>query len=156
MQNLNGWSREQIIMIRNIQEEIKNESIRLNTEVWNTRIKNLKDIYNNPAKFWKDVQKLMGGKAKHVPYIIDNRGNKLYDSREKEPKFREIWGNIFKISQEENQNFDQINERHVLRYLQRHEFETLPYQHIDSDRLDQQLYDKTHNKHRNKKNYKRI
>ena len=113
------WSREQIIMIRNIQEEIKNESIRLNTEVWNIRIKNLNDIYNNPAKFWKDVQKLMGGKAKGVPYIIDNRGSKLYDSREKEPKFREIWGNIFKISQEENQNFDQINERHVLRYLQK-------------------------------------
>ena len=124
----------------NIQEEIKNESIRLNTEVWNTRIKNLNDIYNNPAKFWKDVQRLMGGKAKSVPYIIDNRGNKSYDSREKEPKFREIWGNIFKISQEENQNFDQINERHVLRYLQRHEFETLPYQHTDSDRLGPNNY----------------
>ena len=140
MQNLNGWSREQMIMIRNIQEEIKTESIWLNTEVWNTRIKNLNDIYNNPAKFWKDVQKLIGGKAKGVPYIIDNRGNKLYDSREKEPKFREIWGNIFKISQEENQNFDQINERHVLRYLQRHEFETLSYQHTDSDRLDTNNY----------------
>ena len=127
-------------MIRNIQEEIKNERIRLNTEVWNTRIKNLNDIYNNPAKFWKDVQKLMGGTAKGVPYIIDNRGNKLYDSREKEPKFREIWGNIFKISPEENQSYDQLNERHVLTYLQRHEFETLPYQHTDYDRLDPNNY----------------
>ena len=69
-------------------------------------------------------------------YMKDNRGNKIYDANEKERKFREIWGNIFRISPEENLNFNIRNERMVINYMRQHEFEIEHNQFADTDRLN--------------------
>ena len=44
-------------------------------------------MYNDPARFWKETQKLMGGGTVKTPYIKDDRGNKIYNTNEKERKF---------------------------------------------------------------------
>ena len=136
LRNINGWTREQRELIRNIQEQLKEENLRLYREAWNNKIRKLNDIYNDPTRFWKETQKLMGSGTVKTPYIKDNRGNKIYDSNEKERKFREIWENIFKISPEENLNFNIRNKRMVSNYLGQHEFEIEHYQFADTDRLN--------------------
>ena len=90
LRNINGWTREQRELIRNIQEQLKEENLRLYREVWSNKIRKLNNIYNDPTRFWKETQKLMGGGTIKTPYIKDNRGNKIYDTNEKERKFREI------------------------------------------------------------------
>ena len=75
-----------------------------------------------------------------TPYILDNRGNRIYEETEKEEKYREIWSNVFRISDEENTNFDQQQERIVERYLQRHNFRFAPYERADLDRLNETNY----------------
>ena len=55
----------------------------------------------------------MGRKGIKNTYTPDNNNTKLYEPKDKEKQFRLIWSNIFKISDEENQNFDLNHEATV-------------------------------------------
>ena len=70
LKNLDSSNREQLNIIRNIQELIKLENVRLYNERWSERISKLQEIYNNPQKFWRDVGNLMGGKKNTNTYIV--------------------------------------------------------------------------------------
>ena len=85
-------------LIRNIQAEIREESKRLSNENWSKNIQELNEIYREPSKFWRDVNRLMGNNNPRAPYILDNQRNKISDPKGKEKKFREIWTDIFRIT----------------------------------------------------------
>ena len=133
-------TREKQQMIKNIQNEIKEENMRLSNEYWNNKIGKLNEIYNDPAKFWRGVRNLMGGKSTNVMYIKDNNGTKQFKAKEKESCFRHIWKNVFQISNEENQLFDLEHERRIITYMNNHEFEALTFNLADLDRLDPTNY----------------
>ena len=107
MKNKNQWTIEDRQVVRRIQEVIKEEATRLYNQKWSETIDKLQDCYGDPMKFWGTVRRLMGGGQTPAPYILDSRGNKITDDRNIEAKFREIWSNIFRISDEENANFGQ-------------------------------------------------
>ena len=134
--SLNHWSREQLIQIRNIQEQLKEESKRLHTEMWNNKIRKVNSTYKDPAKFWRDIKVLMGGKGIKNSYILDANNTKIHEPKDKEKEFRSIWTNVFKITDEENQNFDQDNETMVTEYLNEHQQQIQPYPFADLSRLD--------------------
>ena len=138
--SLNHWSREQLIQIRNIQEQLKEESKRLYTEMWNNKIQKVNSTYNDPAKFWGDIKVLMGGKGIENSYILDANNTKIHEPKDKEKEFRSIWTNVFKITDEENQNFDQDNETMVTEYLNEHQQQMQPYPFADLSRLDPNNY----------------
>ena len=140
--SLNHWSREQLIQIRNIQEQLKEESKRLHTEMWNNKIQKVNSTYKDPAKFWGDIKVLMGGKGIKNSCIglLDANNTKIHEPKDKEKEFRSIWTNVFKITDEENQNFDQDNETMVTEYLNEHQQQTQPYPFVDLSRLDPNNY----------------
>ena len=41
----NNWTREQLDILKNIQDRIKEESSRLYNDMWNTKIREINDIY---------------------------------------------------------------------------------------------------------------
>ena len=133
---LNHWNRNHLNQIRNIQEQSKEESIRLNNEMWNNKIQQVNSLYKDPAKFWDNVKLLMGGKGIKNSYILDRNHTKLHEPCDKEREFRSIWRNVFRISDEENQNFDHNNEILVTDYLNEHLEQTQPYPFTDLSRLD--------------------
>ena len=108
--NYNNWTLEELAMIRQIQVATKEESIRLCNEKLNEKIYKLNDSYKDPAKFWKGVKNLMGGDTVKIPYLLDRNGGKIHGTKEKEERFRDIWSNIFKISDDENQEFDLLHD----------------------------------------------
>ena len=140
LKNLDSWDREQLNIIKNIQELIKQENVRLYNERWSEKISKLQEIYNNPQKFWRDVGNLMGGKKNSNTYIVKANGEKLHTEKEKEKEFRSIWSNIFRIDEGDNVEFDQQHERHVLNYLAAQEYQLGPFERTDMDRLDPNNY----------------
>ena len=136
----NEYTQDYRRIIRNIQERIKEEAARLHDEVWDKKIIELQEIYNDPKKFWGNIKRFMGNNKAEIPYLLDNRGARIYGDKKKEEKFREIWSGIFNISDEENIQFDMQNERIVNNYIERNEFMITPFRRPDLDRLDPNNY----------------
>ena len=134
--DLNHWDRNTLNLIRNIQGQIREESKRLVTEMWNNKIQKVNSLYKDPAQFWNNIKGLMGGNSTKNLFILNQNNAKLYEPRDKEREFRNIWSNVFKISDEENQNFDLNHERMVTDYLDNHQQETQPFPFADLTRLD--------------------
>ena len=82
----------------------------------------------------------MGGKGIKNSYILDANNTKIHEPKDKEKEFRSIWTNVFKITDEENQNFDQDSETMVTEYLNEHQQQTQPYPFADLSRLDPNNY----------------
>ena len=55
--------------------------------------------------------------------------------KNKYSEFRHYWENIFRISDEENQNFDPHTDRTVTTYITQHRQDTLPHDRTDYARL---------------------
>ena len=137
---LNNWNRNHLNQIRNIQEQLKEESIRLDNEMWNNKIQQVNSLYKDPAKFWNNIKLLMGEKSIKNSYILNRNNMKLQEPKDKEREFRSIWSNVFRISDEENQNFDHNNEISVTDYLNEHLEQTQPYPFADLSRLHPNNY----------------
>ena len=135
-----NWIREQLQLIRNIQQELREESSRLVNEMWDQKINKIDDIYNNPTKFWRKIAQMMGSNAPKTDYLLDTSGVKKFLPQEKERCFNIIWMNIFQISDAENQLFDQEHERRIDRYMDNHYYEAEPYARPDWDRLNEEDY----------------
>ena len=82
----------------------------------------------------------MGGKGIKNSYILDENNIKLHEAEDKEKEFGSIWSNVFRISDEENQNFDHNHETMVTDYLNEHQQQTQPYPFADLSRLDPNNY----------------
>ena len=126
--------------IRQIQDMIRTEALRLNRETWDTLITDMQQKTHDPTEFWTGVGRLMGGRPPSAPYILDGAGNRLYDDRDKERRFRQVWKNIFSITPDENRQYDRQTERDVDEYLDRNDFRLMMYRHSDLDRLDETNY----------------
>ena len=135
-----GWTIQLRTIFRFIQNELIEESRKNYNENWKKLIQNVEIKYKEPKTFWANIRRLQGGKQEIVPYIKDERGNKLYKDEEKEQQFRLVWSKIFKITDEENANFCPITEREVNEYLQENVERTEPYMYADLVRLEQGNY----------------
>ena len=132
-----GMTAEIRYQIRNIQDNIKIESIRINNEFWDNKISEMDINYNNPKKFWRDIKLLQGGKEGPNPYLIDGNGRKIKDKVGKEELLRETWSKTFKISNEENLAFDATHEATINNYLRDNGYRIKPYQYANLNRLDE-------------------
>ena len=65
---------------------------------------------------------------------------KSTELKRKEERFRDIWSNIFKISDDENQEFDLLHEQRIMNYIQTYEYQIETYEQADDDRLDDDNY----------------
>lgn len=131
---------EQRQQTRQIQSMIMEELKRLSNERWSSEINKMQDVYNDPRKFWDKVRRLMGGSKDVPPYISDERGNKYYSDDEKEGQFRHIWTDIFRITDEEEANFDRANDRRVNEFINDNEPSITPYEYADLERLNAENY----------------
>ena len=73
-------------------------------------------------------------------YILDRQGTRKYEDSEKEETFRDIWTDIFRITDEDNVTFDAENERRINDYMTRNDQICLPYEYADLNRLEPDNY----------------
>ena len=120
-----------------LQEELKRENIRLFNEKWEEMICKLQAKIKDPKMFWDGIRRLMGGKNTTLPtYVYDEQGGKITEKEAKLDRFIEVWKNIFKITDEENANFDLTNEQLVTNFIEENEHRIEPYQLANRNRLN--------------------
>ena len=61
-------------------------------------------------------------------HIFGEQKRNITQNEEKLSRFKEVWENIFCITEEDNQNFEMENERVVARYIEESRYRTQPYQ----------------------------
>lgn len=118
------------ILQDNIQEICANKF----QEKWEHIINRINED-KNPKTFWASINKLCGTNKQKQPYILDQNGRKLYEDEEIEEAFRKQWKNIFKISEEENEEFDEETEELVVDYLNNNNDRYTPHHTANFERL---------------------
>lgn len=103
--DITGWNLTTYNHHRLLKTILKEETDKIKNDNWEETIKHTAQKYKNPKEFWKEIKRLKGNKITSSPHLKIN--NRLVTSdEEKEMAHREIWKNIFKITDEENQNYD--------------------------------------------------
>lgn len=131
----NGWTLQSYARYRELKQLLVKECQKCYRRNWESEITHLADTYKDPTKFWQKIKKIRGVENTQTPYILDAQQNKIYDSAGKENIFRNIWSNVFKITDEENQEFDDENENLVLEYLAENWQRTTPTATISTNVL---------------------
>ena len=134
-----GWSYTKYITYKTIKQAIKTECKEQNNKNWESKIKELNKLYKDPPKFWQNIKKLKGNPTVQKPYIIQDN-EKIYDVKDKEQIFRDIWSKVFRISPIENINFDQQNDHIVNTYVENNKIQILPYQHANPNNINNDNY----------------
>lgn len=113
--NNNGTNYIKYQRLLTLRQQLQNEYFKLKTESWNELIKNTE---RNSKDFWKSIKRMIGQNTiTEQRYIKGNHNEDIYEDEEKEQIFRNYWKNIFKISEEENNQFHRVNEVNVKQYL---------------------------------------
>ena len=80
---LDNWTREQLQIIRNIQQGIREEIDGLAKEMWDQKIIKADNIYDNQAKFWRKVAMMMGSSTTEINYLLHNISEMFYPKEKK-------------------------------------------------------------------------
>lgn len=95
---------------------LRNESKLIRNENWTQIMEKTALKYQDPKAFWRNIRNLKGNKTQVNQYLQVNN-TKLTTDREEEQAHRVIWQDVFKISPEENAEYDRGKAEEVERYL---------------------------------------
>ena len=110
-----SYNRQQNLL--NLRREIKTKYQELYTEKWNELVNNT-DHERNSKDFWHSIKRMIGKtSSREINYLRGHNGEDIYEDDEKEEIFRNYWQKVFKISDEENIEFDQNHEVAVMENL---------------------------------------
>ena len=137
--NIQIWNRDTIEIIRNIQNQIIEEANRQRKENWEGKLVKLNRRYKeNQTQFWEEYARLTGKSIINIPYLLNENGEKVEDKLEHMTLLTETWKNTFRITEDDNQNFDEVNERRVEEELNRNRERITPYANPDLSRLNEE------------------
>lgn len=105
-----GWTPELRRRYTDIQTRLQTAYKEARNEQWNSLLTTIETDKRDPTKFWSGVKKLMGTDNNKTHYILDDHGNKLYETEDQVNLLTRHWRKIFRISEEENANFCQQTE----------------------------------------------
>lgn len=130
-----GLTFDQYQEYRQLQRDIQTLCRQLYNDQWNLKISQLTDKYRDPTRFWREIRLLKGTDKRSTPYLIDHQGRKVHDTQGQLSLFTNLWRDIFQISDDENEDFDEDNERTVLHFLDDNRDRILPHDTADYSRL---------------------
>ena len=103
---------------------------------WEQIIRSLDIDKKDPKMFWDNIRRLLGGNDNSpITCLWDNNRQKIYKEEDKLEWMMETWSMMFPITEEENNEYDEENEKHVKDYLQRNNYRMIPYKMANMNRL---------------------
>ena len=134
---LYGWTRENRERFKELRSRLIDESKRVYQMTIKQDLQNLQDYHDNDFnKFWRIMSERMGISSEDAPYLINNVNEKIYETDKKLKLFKNYWEKVFRISPQENRDFDANHEEMVINYLDNHRERTTPFNTTDLRRLD--------------------
>ena len=136
MQSLRyGWNIQSYREYRRLKVELISECRASAERKLEARVENLVNKYRDPKKFWAMLKHFKGTANNQSSFILNTNNQRVYDTKEKEKVFREIWRETFKISDEENEEFDEDTEIDVDTFLLNNWHRTIPRANIGEEIL---------------------
>ncbi len=137
---LYGWTLPKYRDYLRIKTELKERCKEAYNKNWEDQIKFLSDNSKNSKQFWNKIKILKGKKNNHTNYMKDTEGKKYYSDQEKCQLMEETWKNVFRITDEEEQNFDKQHSDHIDRYININNNRVKPYFTVELNRLNNENY----------------
>lgn len=134
--NRYGNDLNKIRRMRELQVQLRELYKDQQKEKWERMINKTNELTDSKS-FWTNIRKLQGTDKPKTPYIIKPDGSKAYTEREIEIQMREEWGRIFKITEEDNEDFDMEHEGIVMDFMTDNIDRTLPLESINFDNLNE-------------------
>lgn len=116
--------------IKQLQEHIHTEYRLRKNEQWNKTIANI-DESTDSKSFWRNINQVNGKEKVNTPYVKDTNGRKIYEDKEKEVAFRNIWQRVFRITDDENEQFDSEHENTINNWMRNKIEEITPTEKTD-------------------------
>lgn len=132
--NNNGQDRYLMHRIKQLQGHLQDLYRNQKKEQWNRIIQKIDESADSKT-FWKQINQISGTEKIKVPYVQDTNGNKIYSDIQQERAFRNIWSEVFKITEEENDNFDIEHENFVKEWLSERIDETTPTELVNENNI---------------------
>ena len=134
MSQIHGWTYQNYCRHRMLKTMLGNESKRIRNQNWTNIMEKTALRYKDPKSFWKNIKNLKGNKTAYTDYLQVNN-IKLTNDKDKENAHRSLWQEVFKISPQENLEFDRDKEAEVEGYLTHNETNTVAFERSDLNRL---------------------
>ena len=133
-----GWSREKYARLKTYQRRLLVEAKRLHVEKWDSLLKATADKVKEPWEFWSRLRRLKGTKTSSpVDYLVDEHGREVFEAEQREHVMRQAWQKVFRISDEENADFNEAFELRVQENLTRRANEISTHASADLSRLNE-------------------
>lgn len=131
---INGPDLYTINRIKQLQVQLQQIYRRNKNEEWNKLLNNINET-DDSKTFWRQINQAEGKEYNTTPYVKDTNGNKIYENDKKETAFRNIWSQVFTITEEENENYDQDHENTVKEWMQDKINDIIPNETVELDRI---------------------
>ncbi len=131
----NGWNINNYREYVRIRQELRDECKREYNRRWEDSIDNTIQLSKDTKAFWSRIKQLQGSNTKHTNYLEDTNGHKYYTDEDKCTIMKNTWTDIFRITDEEEANFDAIHSQHIDTYIGTQIHRTTPHNTSDAARL---------------------
>ena len=129
----NGQSQPPPQGLINITRQLIFENLEIDKDTyWKVLVKAASDCHGDHNAFWKKIKHLRGHDTQVVPYILHN-DLKITDKKEQTRVLAETWDNTFRIVQNNNSNWTNINK--VTNWINNNRPKTVPYKKTNISRL---------------------
>ncbi len=107
---------------------------------WEDKISNISINCKNSKHFWNKIKILKGKKSTYTNYMKDTEGKKYYSNKEKCNLMETTWKDVFKITEEEDNNFDKQHSDQVNEYINANLNRVNTFPTVDLSRLNTEDY----------------
>lgn len=108
---------------------------------WEEKIKHVIDYSKDSKDFWRRINILKGSNTTHTNYMKDMEANKHYSDQEKCALMeKKTWGNIFKVTKEDEVNFDLPHTDHINAIINVQSNRLKSFDIVDMNRLNTENY----------------
>ena len=107
---------------------------------WEDKMNNISINCKNSKQFWNKIKILKGKKSTYTNYMKDNEGRKYYSDKEKCNLMENTWKDVFRISEEEDNNFDKQHADLVNEYINENHNRAATFSIAELNRLNTEDY----------------
>ncbi len=100
-----------------IRHELREKCKDSHNKNWEENINKVMQMSKDSKAFWNKIKLLKGKKIIHANYMVDEDGNRYYSDKEKCNLMEKSWKDIFRITEEDETNFDADHSNHINTYI---------------------------------------
>jgi len=137
---LHGWTLQRYREYLRIKTELKERCKEAYNKNWEDKINYISENCKNSKQFWNKIKILKGKKTVYTNYMKDTEGKKYFSDKEKCNLLEKTWKDVFKITEEEENNFDKEHSDHVEGYVDVNYNRVNTFPTVDLNRLNTENY----------------